>query len=137
MQLGSSNDGPPEYATEAYPNSQRKLVTYGVVAIILLYTFRNAGSSDYRTEARDYLREHGREHMIDSVIPRTSTEYQMEKTTTIEHVAQLRIAMAAAQRDIQDLQGNVTLLIEQQRSPHRHSHEHVPSRRLRRRQHLI
>ena len=120
-------EGPPSDAAEAYPSSQRRLVTLGICAMLFLMVFRNAGSSDYREEAREYLRAHGREHAIDYVVPKTSSEVQMEKLSTLDQVAQLRVAMRAAQADIEQLRGNVTLLAqetrEHRRGPHHHAHE--------------
>ena len=122
-------EGPPSDAADAYPSSQRRLVTLGICAMLFLMVFRNAGSSDYREEAREYLRAHGREHAIDQVVPKTASEAQLEKLSTIDQVAQLRAAMRAAQADIEQLRANVTQLAqesrEHKRGPHHHVHEHV------------
>ena len=121
-------EGPPSDAADAYPSSQRRLVTLGICAMLFLMVFRNAGSSDYREEAREYLRAHGREHAIDQVVPKTASEAQLEKLSTIDQVAQLRAAMRAAQADIAQLRANVTQLAqesrEHKRGPHHHVHEH-------------
>ena len=79
-------EGPPSDAADAYPSSQRRLVTLGICAMLFLMVFRNAGSSDYREEAREYLRAHGREHAIDQVVPKTASEAQLEKHGHV-HVA--------------------------------------------------
>ena len=58
---------------------------------------RNVGGTDYRTEAREYLRAKGRDHMIDTVIPKTAAEAAQEKLSTADQVAALTESMAAVQ----------------------------------------
>ena len=62
------------------------------------------------------------------VVPKTASEAQLEKLSTIDQVAQLRAAMRAAQADIEQLRANVTQLAqesrEHKRGPHHHVHEH-------------
>lgn len=81
-----------------------------IIAIFSIFLLRNAITRNYNEETKSYLTSKGRTDIVDTIIPKTSTEIRMERLNKDELLKELALNMTIIMSEMNEMKIEINKL---------------------------